>query len=96
MTTSQDAWSDVADRIESLGLKLKMHAREELAGWKPPETETALHRLCLALDNLADAVGDAARDPAVRIDLRGLADALSDAATTTADDVRAAVQRARG
>lgn len=77
----RDAWGKVGDELAGLGLKLKLHAQQEFSDDDLKESDAALERLGEALDAAAEAVQNAAEDPAVREDLvetgRRLVDALS-------------------
>jgi hypothetical protein len=86
MIDMRSAWTEVADHLTALGLKLKLHAKEELSD-QGAESD-ALPRIRAALGALTDALGDASRDPAVRADLREVADAVVGAVNTTVDEVR--------
>ena len=84
MTTSNDtkmAWERVADRLEALGLKLKLHF--EQAGEPAGEISEAFDRLGSAIESTFSAIGAAVEDPAVRDDANGLAVALGDALADT-------------
>lgn len=63
------AWGRVGDELTGLGLKLKLHAEQELSDDDVKESDAALERLGEALDAVVDAVQNAADDPAVREDL---------------------------
>ena len=75
------AWAKVGDELTGLGLKLKLHAEQELSDDDVRESDAALERLGEALDAVVEAVQNAAGDPAVREDLvetgRRLKSALS-------------------
>lgn len=85
MATSADAWKVVAERFSALGLKLKMHVEEELSEVDEDET---WERVRASFEEVFEALGDAAKDPAVRSDVKDIAQALSDAANATVADVR--------
>jgi len=81
MTTAADtkkAWEAVGDRLEALGLKLKLHF-EEAGGQPAEEVGEAFSRLGSAIESAFAAVGTAVHDPAVREDASALADALGEA-----------------
>ena len=84
MTTSTDtrmAWEAVADHLEALGLKLKLHIEE--AGPPAGEIREAFDRLGSAIESTFSAIGAAVADPAVREDANKLAGALGDALADT-------------
>jgi hypothetical protein len=78
MTNTHEDWCEVADRIQALALKLKLHAEEELA-----EVDVSLpdvvERIGTAVSAASEALADAARDEAIRQDLRDVGSALRDA-----------------
>jgi len=79
MTTTADtkhAWEAVADRLDALGLKLKVHFEQAGSG---REVSDAFERLGSAIEATFSAVGAAVKDPAVREDANSLAAALGDA-----------------
>ena len=92
MTELRDAWTDVADRLSALGLKVKLHAEEELSD-PDREVTDACGRVRSAVEEIADALGDASRDPAVRADVRAVADALATAVTETVGAARSGLER---
>jgi len=87
MTTNTDtkmAWEAVADRLEALGLKLKLHFEQAESGQQPAEqVGEALARLGTAIESTFSAIGAAVKDPAVRDDANNLATALGDALADT-------------
>jgi len=85
MTTSTDtkmAWQAVADRLEALGLKLKLHF-EQVERGPVAEISEAFDRLGSAIESTFSAIGSAVEDPAVREDANQLATALGDALADT-------------
>jgi hypothetical protein len=91
MTTSAEAWKAVADRFSALGLKLKMHLQEELA---EVDEEDTWDRVRESFEEVFEALGDAAKDPAVRSDVKEIAQAMADAANATVSDLRARLSKA--
>jgi hypothetical protein len=86
MTDIHTAWSEVGDRLSSLGLKLQLHAEEELSDDEVGD-RSALVRLLAAIDEATDAVTDAFHDEAVRTDAADLARAFAEAIEATARGV---------
>jgi len=80
-TDTKMAWERVADRLEALGLKLKLHF--EQAGPPAGEISEAFDRLGTAIESTFSAIGAAVEDPAVRDDANKLAVALGDALADT-------------
>jgi len=87
MATSTDtrmAWEVVADHLDSLGLKLKLHFEQAREGERPGrEISDAFRRLGTAIESTFSAIGAAVEDPAVREDANKLAAALGDALADT-------------
>lgn len=80
MTDSQEAWKQVGEDLKSLGLKLKLHY--EQAGGEAPgghDLQSVLRELASTIESGFTAVGNAARDDAVRTDASKAARALTDA-----------------
>jgi hypothetical protein len=92
----RDAWMKVSDELSALALKLKYHVEEEQSD-DDDEIGNAFDHLASAIDDLADAAGSAARDPAVRDDVLTAGGLLVKAVSTTLDtvagEVRSAVSR---
>jgi hypothetical protein len=88
MDDAKKAWTEVGDRLSALGLKLKLHAEEETSGEKEA---SGLDRLKTSINEVLDAVGDAARDPAVREDAKSVATAFADAIDATIGTARKAM-----
>jgi len=80
MTEQSTQWQELADRVEALALKLKMHVEQTS---DDAEVKAALGRLRAAVDSAFDAAGNAVHDDAVRADIREVGRLLSDAMTTT-------------
>lgn len=93
MTGVQSTWGELADRLEALALKLKLHLEQTHDG----EVPEALGRLRKSVEDAFDAAGNAVKDEAVRADVREVGRLLGDAVSTTltkvSDDVRDAMAR---
>jgi hypothetical protein len=87
MADAKKAWSDVGDRLSALGLKLKFHAEEELSDGDD-ETTSGFEKLKRSVTEALDAIGDAARDPAVREDAKSVGSAFADAIDATIEEAR--------
>ncbi len=81
----KQAWSKVADELSGLGLKLKYHIQEEFADDGGSEVKAALQRLANAIEESVDVVGNVAKDPAVRDDVRDTGRLFVDALSKTFD-----------
>ena len=95
MTQQQlkDAWCQVGDELEAIGLKLKLHLQQEAADdGDDDDADGAFARLASKIDVAIDAAENAFEDEAVRDDLRETGRRLVDAMSTT---FRAATQAAR-
>jgi hypothetical protein len=93
MTSTQDVWGEVADRLEVLTLKLKLHLEQS----QDEDVPDALGRLRQGVEDVFEAAGNAVKDEAVRGDVRELGRLLADAVGTTlakaGDEVREALRR---
>ncbi|HET6950675.1 MAG TPA: hypothetical protein VFI47_09880 [Acidimicrobiales bacterium] len=88
MADTKQAWSEVADRLGELGLKLKLHYEQTAEGREADgSVKKALEELRDAVDGAFDAVGNAVGDPAVKDDARDVASALRAALSTTFSEV---------
>ena len=102
---SQDRWTDVKSRVEGLGLKLKLHLQQEAddddavrnasdprsADREPGSTRAAFDDLGDRLEDAFEAFGNAAKDPAVRADVKDIGLMLKDALQETLSGVGAEV-----
>lgn len=68
-----------------------MHVEEEAS--ERDEGDGALERLRESMEEVIAALGDASRDPAVRDDVRGVAQALATAANTSVAEIRARIAK---
>lgn len=101
MSDAKQAWDDVRDKASGLGLKLKLHLDEtrsaEAGG---DELRDALEKLRDAIDGAFDAVGRAARDEAVKEDVRETGRSLTTALQATfaeaSDELRKVFNRRSG
>lgn len=96
MTGTKEAWLEVGERCEALGLKLKLHLEQERADRDEPESDgvrEALDKATAALDDVFDALGEAAEDIAVKSDLKDLASTFGAALETTMGDLGARVNK---
>ena len=87
MADAKEPWNEVGDRLAALALKLKMHAKEELSEERKAEARSAVERFGTSIQGAVDALGDAVRDPAVKEDAKAAGHALSNAVTTTVEEV---------
>jgi hypothetical protein len=87
MTDTRTAWTQVGDHLSALCLKLKLHAEEELSDDDVCE-KAGLNRLRAAIDETAEAIGDAYTDEAVREDARRVGESFIAAVDATMKDLR--------
>jgi hypothetical protein len=79
---AQDRWTEVRSKVEGLGLKLKLHLQQEdddADEREPGSTRAAIDDLGERLEDAFEAFGNAAKDPAVRADVRDIGVLLKDA-----------------
>ena len=95
---SQDRWQEVKDKVEGLGLKLKLHLEQEheedggdAAGDGVKQAQAAIEEMGAKLQDAVNSMGNAAKDPAIRSDLRDLGELLRDAMNETFSAVGAEV-----
>lgn len=91
MTDTRTAWTEVADHLSALCLKLKLHAEEEFSDDDVQEA-SGVDRLSAIVDQTVEAIEDAFEDDAVRDDARAVASSFLRAVQTT---IRDAEQRVR-
>jgi Flp pilus assembly pilin Flp len=106
---AKEAWSEVGARFGGLGEKLKEHfTHPPSKGAEAGEPEAAadagaadalkdaFRKLGEALDGAVEAIGAAAKDPAVAGDVRQVGQALVNALSTTFTDAGEEVKKAFG
>lgn len=102
MTDPKQAWDEVRDNAVGLGMKLKLHFEQARSqtGEGADEVRDALEKLRDAIDGAFDAVGRAARDDAVREDVKETGRSLSNALQATfaeaSDELKKAFTRRGG
>jgi hypothetical protein len=70
-------WTEIGERLQGLGLKLKLHYEQS----GPSEMPDAFNKLGTALEDLFKTAGNAVKDEAVRTDLKDVGHMLADAVT---------------
>jgi len=92
---ARDAWKDVATKVESLGLKLKLHLEQEqdaeVQDRVEGETKNAFDELSGTVTDAFDAFGNAAKDDAVHSDVQDIAELIKQALIETFQAVGAEV-----
>lgn len=94
MTEQKDpkqAWSETGERLNALGLKLKLHFEQASGSGADTEREevaSAVERLTEVVREAFDAIGRAAKDPAVRDDVKGVGEALGSALSSSLSEFR--------
>jgi hypothetical protein len=103
MTDPKQAWNDVGEHVSALALKLKLHYEEQRGAderKEREEVEDALSRLGTAVQDAFDALGRAAKDPAVTQDVKDVGHSLTEALGVTfsevSEDLRKAFNRGGG
>lgn len=102
MTDVRTAWKDAGDRFAALGASLKAHydeQRDEDGESTKKELGEAAHRFTGAIQDAVDALGAAAKDPAVKDDVRKVGTSLTGALSATfaevSDDLRRMADKAK-
>jgi ribosome recycling factor len=96
MSDAKTAWTEAGDSLSGLGLKLKLHyeqQRSEETENVRHEVETAVERLTEVVKEAFDAVGAAAKDEAVRDDVKQVGESLGKALSASLEELRRAVGR---
>ena len=88
-----NAWDEVGEKLGALGLKLKYHA-EQAAGEERTTFTTAMTSLSTAIDHAFEALRVAAKDPALKDDVKSVGSALSAAVSDTLSGVGSDVRKA--
>ena len=87
MDEVRDSWKQVASKVEALGLKLKLHLDQEADDSvevpEEGEMQSAFDKFSSQVNDAFDAFGNAARDDAVKADVREIGDLLKEALTDT-------------
>lgn len=95
MEDARSAWNDVASKVESLGLKLKLHLDQEtddqVAERAEGDTRNAFEELSGTVTDAFDAFGNAAKDDAVHADVRDIAELIKQALIETFEAVGAEI-----
>jgi hypothetical protein len=79
MTNVEGTWREVGQRLEALGLKLKLH----FAQARDDEGAEAVERLRSDIESAFEAAGNAVKDDAVRGDVREVGRLFADAVGAT-------------
>lgn len=94
---AQDVWQEIRDKVEGLGLKLKLHLEQEAdeddAEAQPGDTRAALEEMGDKLQDALNSFGNAAKDPAVRADMKDIGVLLRDAITASVSNVAGEAER---
>ena len=98
MNESKAAWDQVGDRFTELGQQIKDRYEANVAfGQEDREqVDDAVKKLVESLDHTFTAIGDSIRDPDVREHLKGTAQAMGNALTTTFREVAEDIQERLG
>jgi len=103
MTDVRAAWNEAGERLQGLGASLKHHyeqQRGEDAGQTKEQVGDAFKKVGDALQSAFEALGAAAKDPAVKEDVKQTGKSVAAALTVTfselSDDVRKAFDKRKG
>jgi hypothetical protein len=94
MSDLKAKWSEVGNQLNELGLKLKLHLEQAATeeGEHEDQVREALHTLTAAVEQAFGAIGAAARDEAVRADVKDAGRAVVDALDATFEEVSTRVR----
>lgn len=99
MAEVQENWKELGSKAEALGLKLKLHLEQEQDGSSDREsgdTKAMVDEFGKKLSDAFDSMGNAAKDPAVREDVKDMGRIFKDALLTTFSAVGAEMQHRSG
>jgi hypothetical protein len=88
MTLRTEDWNEVADAVEGLALKLKMHF-EEVTDEGTQAVKSAVDELGDAVERSFDALRNAVVDPAVKENVKEVAVRLREAVSNTFSELKA-------
>ena len=97
MTDAKSAWADTGEQLTSLGSKLGAHYEKQRGtdgAQARAETEEALKRLGQAVQDAFEAVGAAAKDEAVRQDVKQVGRSLASALDVTFRQISSEIRQA--
>ncbi len=103
MADMRSAWNEAGDKLQTLGTSLKQHyeqQRGEEAGQTKEQVSDAFKKVGEALQGAFEALGAAAKDPAVKDEVKqtgkSVAEALTVTLTEISEDVRRAFDKRKG
>jgi DUF1365 family protein len=88
--TKANAWSEISQRLEALGLKLKLHFEQT----RDEEVADAVGRLRRDIEDAFEAAGNAVKDEAVRTDAREVGLLFADAVAATLEKFGSEIRNA--
>ena len=91
-TSVTESWDEVGAKLNGLGLKLKLHV--EQASGDERELKDALRRVSASIEDAFDGLRNAAKDPAVKEDVRHVGAVLSRAVSRSFSEVNADLRNA--
>ncbi len=84
-TNTSTNWDEFGSKLGGLGLKLKMHMEQSSSD--DHDVKNALRDLAASLEGAFDGLCKAAKDPAIKEDVRDVGSALSQAISKTLTEV---------
>ncbi len=93
--TTTNQWNEVGSLLNGLGLKLKLHA-EQAAGEEKAIVSDAVRSLSDSLENAFEALRNASKDPAIKEDVRNVAQTLSGAVSSTLSGLGSDIRKSVG
>ncbi|MCB2175264.1 MAG: hypothetical protein KQH57_05625 [Actinomycetales bacterium] len=97
MTDARSAWNDAGERLTGLGASLKQHYEARQEAEVAPEDKPvadAFARVGEALQGAFDALASAAKDPAVKDEVKQTGRSVADAMAATLSEVSEGVRKA--
>ena len=80
------AWDEVGSKLSGLGQKLRYHV-EQASDDDGSDVKDALHKLGAAVEDAFEGLRNATKDPAIKDDVKSVANSLSEAISSTVNEV---------
>lgn len=100
MADVRQSWNEAGERLNALGLKLKLHYEQQRDEGEQAKVAEAVKRLADTVEGAFDALGAASKDPAVKDDIKQVGQSVTGALRTTfseaSDEIRKLLKRPGG
>ena len=100
MADVRQSWNEAGERLNALGLKLKLHYEQQRDEGEQAKVAEAVKRLADTVDDAFEALGAASKDQAVKDDIKRVGQSVTGALRTTfseaSDEIRKLLKRPSG